>query len=267
MRNSVSVCVFKSLILLLSIAAFGVMTCAAQSAKLPDSLEPGNRIFVRTTEDVEASGSASDVFSAVADRDILDANGQVLIPRGSGIQLVVRKTTDNDLVLDIDSIIVNGLPYLVESMPNVLKGEGQPAAAVNNAGAVIGKLLGPLDPQMSVRGKRVRVPAESLLVFELISPLRALSETSLGTERQKASNYPKGTGTIFVGADKKVTWEGPALSSLYVQVDNEPERLFSRDAAGAEMAAWVNAGHLYSFIMKNADGSEIARTQLDFRPR
>src|SRR5262249_47662209 len=159
------------------------------------------------------------------DRDILDANGQVIIPRGSGIQLVVRKTTNNELALDIDSIIVNGLPYVVESLPNVLAGERKDAIAVNNAGAVIGKLLGPLDPQMSVRGKRVHVAAESLLVFELISPLRALSATSLGSEREKPSNYPKGTGTIFVGADKNVTWEGPELSSLYVQVDNETERL------------------------------------------
>jgi hypothetical protein len=41
MRNSVSAIVDKSLMALAVILGFWVISCAAQSAKLPDAMEPG----------------------------------------------------------------------------------------------------------------------------------------------------------------------------------------------------------------------------------
>jgi hypothetical protein len=72
---------------------------------------------------------------------------------------------------------------------------------------------------------------------------------------------------IRINGDRYVTWKAPAASQVYVQVDDGPRRLFSRDASGNEPAPWISYGHKYAFIVTDPNGKEIARDENDLRQR
>ena len=77
--------------------------------------------------------------------------------------------------------------------------------------------------------------------------------------------YGNGGGNISVGADNNVTWQGPENSTVYVQMDNQPLQPFASGQSGVQNAYWINPGHVYTFILKDAYGNEIARQQVDMR--
>jgi hypothetical protein len=81
------------------------------------------------------------------------------------------------------------------------------------------------------------------------------------TARQK----PDYSGNIIVGANNNISWWGPDNSSVYVQVDNRAPQLFASGASGVQSAPWINAGHLYVFVLRDASGREIARYRKDLR--
>src|SRR5207248_1247523 len=60
-------------------------------------------------------------YSAQLDRDVTDSSGQVMIPRGSPVQLVVRDmssggtTGSRELTLDLQSVTVNGNTYYIST--------------------------------------------------------------------------------------------------------------------------------------------------------
>lgn len=74
-----------------------------------------------------------------------------------------------------------------------------------------------------------------------------------------------GNGNIRIGADRYVTWRGPAASQVFVQVDNNPKQLFASGASGSQPAPWITSGHRYVFTLQNPNGTEIARDVNDFR--
>src|SRR5262249_22806708 len=45
-------------------------------------------------------------------------NGRIAIPRGSNAELMVRVAPDNDLILDLESVVVNGQRFAVRADPN-----------------------------------------------------------------------------------------------------------------------------------------------------
>jgi hypothetical protein len=85
--------------------------------------------------------------------------------------------------------------------------------------------------------------------------------------RQKPgySGYGNGAGTVTIGTDNNVSWQGPENSNVYVQMDNQPLQLFAHGQSGVQNAYWINPGHVYTFILKDASGNEIARNQVDMR--
>src|SRR5262249_30394235 len=74
-----------------------------------DRVPAGTEVRVRTNERIEA-GSPSDfrIYSASIDNDVRDRAGQVVIPRGSQAELILRNADANNVVLDLESITVNG---------------------------------------------------------------------------------------------------------------------------------------------------------------
>ena len=52
---------------------------------------------------------------------------------------------------------------------------------------------------------------------------------------------------------------------IYVQVDNQPRKLFASGQYGAQTASWIMRGHRYVFVMMDSNGREIARDTLDLR--
>jgi hypothetical protein len=80
-----------------------------------------------------------------------------------------------------------------------------------------------------------------------------------------SSSFQQGNGSVRVGSDNNISWQGPANSHLYVQVDNNPRRLFAAGASGVQPAPWMTSGHLYVFVLQDPNGNEIARDQADLR--
>ena len=75
----------------------------------------------------------------------------------------------------------------------------------------------------------------------------------------------QGTGSISIGANRYVTWKGPAASNVYVQVDDNPRRLFGSGETGNQPAPWITRGHKYVFTLEDPNGRELARDENDLR--
>ncbi|HZO52921.1 MAG TPA: hypothetical protein VFB63_09400 [Bryobacteraceae bacterium] len=157
----------------------------------------GTSITVRTNESIDAKKSDGQIFTAVVDQDVLDANNNVAIPRGSSAELMVRKLSSNELTLDLESVTVNGQRYALSAEANELSstrkegiGTNERTAKYVGGGAVLGAIVGAIagggkgaaigaaagagagaGTQVLTRGKSVKVPSESLLTFRLEQPL------------------------------------------------------------------------------------------------
>jgi hypothetical protein len=83
--------------------------------------------------------------------------------------------------------------------------------------------------------------------------------------RQEPGHY--GGAIVSVEADKWVRWNGPSDSTVYMQVDDATPAFFAAASSGTQGAPWMTEGHVYTFILQDAKGNEIARDQLDLRSR
>jgi hypothetical protein len=140
-------------------------------------LEPGIAIAVRTTDPIDARDSDYRVFRGVVDRDVRGDKGRVAIPRGSVVELIVRRLRNNDLSLDLESVTVNGQRYATETDPNLIAGTRGDDSLV---GAIVGAIKGG-----EVRGRLVRFLAArpwcsvSSARSSWASPTEACRETAL----------------------------------------------------------------------------------------
>src|SRR5438045_1663125 len=71
-------------------------------------LEPGMTISVRTNSPIESGRTDYRVYTGTVDQDVRGDNNRLAIPRGSSAELIVRQRRDGDLVLDLESVSVNG---------------------------------------------------------------------------------------------------------------------------------------------------------------
>jgi hypothetical protein len=276
------------------------------------TIDAGTTVIVRTNESIDTSESDGRVYFGLVEQDVMDRNSHVVIPKGSDVELIVRTTSNGELALDLDSVMVNGQRYAVESEENVLGPERKEGIGANKrtakyvgGGAILGAIVGAIagggkgaaigasagvaagaGAQVLTRGGSVKVPAESLLTFQLTEPLRAgipdggylrydvhyhpdysdpneQSVTNIG--REKPDYYSSVPASITIGADKYIRWDGPESTTVYSQVDNNPPQLFASGKSGMQPAAWIKRGHLYVFTLKDAGGNEIARDRQDLR--
>ena len=186
-------------------------TAADRSSGYPSGnafavLQPGTEIMVRTNEDINTQTAVEGrSYSALIAQDVLDDSGRIVIPHGSEAGLVIRNIrpggtlSDANLVLDLDSVRVNGRRYAVNTT-DIQQNSGQGignnrrtgelvgggavvgtligAIAGGGKGALIGALAGAVGGgavQVLTKGKEIRVPAETELHFRLDQPLQ-LSE-------------------------------------------------------------------------------------------
>jgi hypothetical protein len=152
-----------ALMLVCSLAA-PVMASAQERFRDHDRvrrLEPGTMIQVRTNEAIDARRAENRIYSAIVDRDVRGDNRRIVIPRGSNVELTVRVARDNDLLLDLDSVVVNGERYAIRTDPNRVESRSD----YGIVGSIVGALGG------EVRGRAVRVPRDSVVTFRLERPL------------------------------------------------------------------------------------------------
>jgi hypothetical protein len=125
-------------------------------------LEPGTVIAVRTEDPIDVERTDNRVFSGTVDQDVRGENGRLAIPRGSHVELIVRVARDNDLMLDLESVTVNGQRYGIKTDPNRIESQRDDS--------VIGNILGAINGG-EVRGRAVRLPRGSMVTFRLDQPL------------------------------------------------------------------------------------------------
>ena len=125
-------------------------------------LEPGTLIAVRTNEGIDADKGDNRVYTGIADQDVRGDNGRLAIPRGSRVELMVRVEPDNDLIIDLESVNVNGNRYAVRT--NVNRQESRRDDSI--VGAIVGAIQGG-----QARGRSVHIPRDSVLTFRLQRPL------------------------------------------------------------------------------------------------
>ena len=157
----------------------------------------GTQLPVRTNEKIDsATATEGQSFSAEMTDDVRDSSGNIAIPKGSDVALVIRSTEGSDLVLDVDSVTVNGQRYAVSTADLQKKGgagigANKRTATMMGGGAIAGAIIGAIagggkgaaigaavgaaggaGVQVLTRGKQVSVPAETVLTFRLDSDLQ-----------------------------------------------------------------------------------------------
>jgi len=164
----------------------------------------GADIAVRT-EDTIDSGRAVEgqTYPAEVARNVLDAEGQVVIARGSNALIVIRSAAKgghfrgtSDLVLDLESLSVEGRRYELSTADVVEQGKAgigknRRTAEYTGGGALVGTIIGAIAGhgkgaaiggvsggaagaagQLITRGGAIHLPPETLLTFRLDQPLR-----------------------------------------------------------------------------------------------
>jgi hypothetical protein len=134
-------------------------TSAAQDLR---RLEPGTTIAVRTNQMIEVDRQDHRVYTGVVDADVRDTNNRIVVPRGSAVELSVRVARDNELVLDLESIVTNGQRYAIDANSD--------RAESRREDDIIGTIVGAIKGGDS-RGRTVRVPRDSVVSFRLQRPL------------------------------------------------------------------------------------------------
>ena len=164
----------------------------------------GTKVAVRT-EDTIDSGKASEgqTYAAEVADDVLDGDGKVVIPRGSNAQIVIRSASKggkirgaSDLVLDLQSISVEGQEYMVSTVDLQEKGrqglgKNKRTAEMTGGGAALGAIIGAIAgggkgaaigagagagggalTQVLTKGGSIKVPSETVLTFQLDKPVK-----------------------------------------------------------------------------------------------
>ena len=168
------------------------------------TLPAGALIPVRSEETIDAAVAAEgQTYAAEVTRNITDADGAVVIPRGSNAQIIIRSASRggrikgaSDLVLDLDSVSVEGRRYTLDTQDVVRKGrdgvgKNRRTATFTGGGAAIGAIIGAIagggkgaaigaasgagagaGTQIVTKGAAIRIPAETILTFKLEAPLQ-----------------------------------------------------------------------------------------------
>jgi len=172
----------------------------AQSWNYVDPVPAGTTIQVRTTEAIDSQSLDGRIFKGIVENDVRDTEGRMAVPKGATAELVVRRGPDNELVLDLDSVTVQGRRYGVDATRNRIGGgidvrnsglgANKETARNVGGGAVLGAILGAVigggdgaaagaaagaavgaGAQILTKGRRVNVPAEALLSYRLQSDM------------------------------------------------------------------------------------------------
>jgi hypothetical protein len=167
-------------------------------------LPVGTKVSVRTEETIDSAKAAEgQTFAAEIDGDVLDANGDVVVPHGANAQIVIRSASKggrfkgtSDLVMDLQSISVGGKGYVVSTSD--LQQKGKQGFGVNKrtgeftgGGAALGAIIGAIAgggkgaaigagagagagavTQIATKGGAIKVPAETVLTFQLDKPVK-----------------------------------------------------------------------------------------------
>jgi hypothetical protein len=164
----------------------------------------GTQISVRTEDTINsANATEGQTYPGEVTDSVVDANGDVVIPHGSDAKLVIRSASKggrfrgaSDLVLDVQSISVEGQEYLISTSDVQQRGKqglgmNKRTAEYSGGAAALGAIIGAIAgggkgaaigagagagagalTQVLTKGGSIRVPAETVLTFQLDKPVQ-----------------------------------------------------------------------------------------------
>src|SRR6202158_1270849 len=143
---------------------------ASNNDHQPELLPAGTQLVVLTNEAIDSKTAASNqLFSAQVDQDVIDSSNELIVPKGSPAQLIIRTvssggvTGGSEITLDIQSITVMvRRDAVIGQSVGAIVGHGKGAAI----GAAVGA-AGGAGAQVLTKGKQVIIPAETILKFSL----------------------------------------------------------------------------------------------------
>jgi hypothetical protein len=167
-------------------------------------LAAGTQVPVRSEDTINsATAVEGQTYAAEITDDVLDANGDVVVPRGSNAQIIIRSASkgghfrgQSDLVLDLQSISVEGQQYTINTSDVQEKGKqglgaNKRTAVYTGGGAALGAIIGAIAgggkgaaigagagagagalTQVLTKGGSIKVPAETVLTFQLDKPVQ-----------------------------------------------------------------------------------------------
>ena len=133
-----------------------------QNRDMYTRLEPGATVPVRLNQSIDVERRDNRVYYGKVAEDVYGENGRIAVPRGSNAELMVRVEPDNDLILDLESLVVNGQRFAIRAAPNRVESERDNSLIGTIVGAVTGA---------TVRGPAVRIPRDAVVSFRLDRPL------------------------------------------------------------------------------------------------
>jgi hypothetical protein len=142
-------------------------------------IEPGTNLAVRTTEAIDVDRRDNRVFRGVVERDVRGENGRLAIPRGAPVDLVVRVAPDNDLIIDIGSVMVDGQRYAVRTDTNRIESDRDNSLV----GAIVGAVSG-----AEVRGRAVHIHPNTVLNFRIDRPME-MAAADRGGYQDRGAGY------------------------------------------------------------------------------
>ena len=174
-----------------------------------DTLRPGTEVEVRTNERIDVrKRDRGRIYRGELARDVRATNGDLAFSRGTPVELTIRQVGNDEMVIDLESILANGRRFVVDATgpeystdrPGV-GGNGRTAKFVGG-GAIIGSIIGAIagggkgaaigaaagaatgaGAQVATRGRKIHVPTESLLTFQLERPLHYVAGPDPGPMR------------------------------------------------------------------------------------
>lgn len=167
-------------------------------------LPVGTQVSARTEDTIDSAKAVEgQTYAAEITDDVLDADGSVVIPHGSNAQIIIRSASkgnrfhgQSDLVVDLQSVSVEGQQYLVSTTDLLQKGKqgvgaNKRTAEYTGGGAALGTIIGAIAghgkgaaigalagagagaaTQVATKGGSIRIPAETVLTFKLDKPVQ-----------------------------------------------------------------------------------------------
>lgn len=152
--------------------AIPVLLVGFQCASFADTVLPGTDIQIRPDGPITvAKWERGRIFTGRIDRDVVARDGDIAVPRGARVELIVRQINEDQLALDIESINVDGKRYAVDSTgPQFNMNRQDYDRGAGLVGNIVGAITG-----VETQGREIRVPSDAVLHFRLQQPLRIVS--------------------------------------------------------------------------------------------
>jgi hypothetical protein len=125
-------------------------------------IDPGTLIPVRVNDSIDVDKGDNRVYTGTVDADVRGDSGRIIVPRGADVELMVRYSPDNDLNLDLESIVVNGYRYAVKTDEKHIEAQRD--------NSLVGSIVGAINGG-EARGRAVRIPRDTVVTFRLARPL------------------------------------------------------------------------------------------------